>query len=82
MNNAGIAGVNKPTHEISEEEWEKVMGVNVKGVFLCTKHSIPFMKKSGSGSIINMSSIYGLVGAADLPPYHATKGAVRLMEQE
>ena len=79
VNNAGIAGVNKPTHEISEEEWEKVMGVNVKGVFLCTKHSIPFMKESGAGSIINMSSIYGLVGAADLPPYHATKGAVRLM---
>ena len=81
VNNAGIAGVNKPTHEISEEEWEKVMGVNVKGVFLCTKHSIPFMKESGSGSIINMSSIYGLVGAADLPAYHATKGAVRLMSK-
>ncbi|MBR9977465.1 MAG: glucose 1-dehydrogenase [Bacteroidetes bacterium] len=81
VNNAGIAGVNKPTHEISEEEWEKVMGVNVKGVFLCTKHSIPFMKESGAGSIINMSSIYGLVGAADLPAYHATKGAVRLMSK-
>ena len=81
VNNAGIAGVNKPTHEISEGEWEKVMGVNVKGVFLCTKHAIPSMKQSGAGSIINMSSIYGLVGAADLPPYHATKGAVRLMSK-
>ena len=81
VNNAGIAGVNKPTHEVSEEEWEKVMGVNVKGVFLCTKHAIPSMKQSGAGSIINMSSIYGLVGAADLPPYHATKGAVRLMSK-
>lgn len=81
VNNAGIAGVNKPTHEISEEEWDKVMGVNVKGVFFCTKHVIPFMKKSGSGSIINMSSIYGIVGAADLPPYHASKGAVRLMSK-
>ena len=81
VNNAGIAGVNKPTHEISEEEWETVMGVNVKGVFLCTKHAIPSMKQSGAGSIINMSSIYGLVGAADLPPYHATKGAVRLMSK-
>lgn len=81
VNNAGIAGVNKPTHEISLEEWENVMGVNVTGVFLCTKHSIPFMKESGGGSIINMSSIYGLVGAADLPPYHATKGAVRLMSK-
>lgn len=81
VNNAGIAGVNKPTHEISEEEWDNVMSVNVKGVFFCTKHAIPVMKKSGSGSIINMSSIYGLVGAADLPPYHASKGAIRLMSK-
>jgi NAD(P)-dependent dehydrogenase (short-subunit alcohol dehydrogenase family) len=79
VNNAGIAGVNKPTHEITKEEWEKVMGVNVTGVFFCTKHIIPIMKKSGGGSIINMSSIYGIVGAADLPPYHASKGAVSLM---
>ena len=81
VNNAGIAGVNKPTHEITKEEWEKVIGVNVSGVFYCTKHVIPFMKKSGGGSIINMSSIYGMVGAADLPPYHASKGAVRLMSK-
>lgn len=79
VNNAGIGGVNKPTHEITKEEWDKVMGVNVNGVFFCTKHAIPVMKKSGSGSIINLSSIYGIVGAADLPPYHASKGAVRLM---
>jgi len=81
VNNAGIAGVNKPTHEISAEEWDKVMGVNVNGVFFCTKHAIPLMKESGGGSIINMSSIYGIVGAADLPPYHASKGAVRLMSK-
>jgi len=81
VNNAGIAGANKPTHEISEGEWEKVMAVNIKGVFLCTKHAISYMKESGGGSIINMSSIYGLVGAADLPPYHASKGAVRLMSK-
>lgn len=81
VNNAGIAGVNKPTHEISKEEWEKVINVNVGGVFFCTKHVIPFMKKGGGGSIINMSSIYGIVGAADLPPYHASKGAVRLMSK-
>jgi len=79
VNNAGIGGVNKPTHEITKEEWDKVIGVNVNGVFFCTKHAIPIMKKSGEGSIINLSSIYGIVGAADLPPYHASKGAVRLM---
>ncbi len=81
VNNAGISGVDKPTHEITEEEWDKVINVNVKGVFFCTKHVIPYMQKNGGGSIINMSSIYGLRGAGDLPPYHASKGAVRLMSK-
>jgi NAD(P)-dependent dehydrogenase (short-subunit alcohol dehydrogenase family) len=79
VNNAGIAGANKPTHEITEAEWDAVQAVNVKGVFLCTKHAIPGMQTAGGGSIINLSSIYGLVGAPDVPPYHASKGAVRLM---
>lgn len=79
VNNAGIAGANKPTHEITEAEWDAVQAVNVKGVFFCTKHVIPGMKSAGRGSIINLSSIYGLVGGADVPPYHAAKGAVRLM---
>ncbi|MGX5915204.1 SDR family NAD(P)-dependent oxidoreductase [Aliidiomarina sp. Khilg15.8] len=79
VNNAGIAGVNKPTHEITREEWDQVININVSGVFFCTKHAIPVMKKAGGGSIINLSSIYGMIGAADLPPYHASKGAVRLM---
>lgn len=79
VNNAGISGVNKPTHEITEAEWDTLMAVNVKGPFLCTKHAIPYMKAAGGGSIINLSSIYGLVGAPDVPPYHASKGALRLM---
>jgi len=79
VNNAGIAGVNKPTHEITSEEWDRVQNVNVKGVFFCTKHAIPLMKKNGGGSIVNLSSIYGLISAPDVPPYHASKGAVRLM---
>ena len=81
VNNAGIAGANKPTHELTEEEWDHVQDVNVKGVFFCTKHAIPHMKKAGVGSIINLSSIYGLVSAPDIPPYHASKGAVRLMSK-
>ena len=81
VNNAGIAGADKPTHELSEKEWDTVMNVNVKGVFFCTKHAITHMMKSGSGSIVNLSSIYGLVGAGDIPPYHASKGAVRLMSK-
>lgn len=79
VNNAGIAGANKPTHELTEEEWDLVQNVNVKGVFFGIKHAIPHMKKAGVGSIINLSSIYGLVSAPDIPPYHASKGAVRLM---
>jgi NAD(P)-dependent dehydrogenase (short-subunit alcohol dehydrogenase family) len=79
VNNAGISGVNKPTHLIEEAEWDKVFDVNVKGVFFCTKHAIPFMLGQKKGSIANLSSIYGLVGGGDVPPYHASKGAVRLM---
>jgi NAD(P)-dependent dehydrogenase (short-subunit alcohol dehydrogenase family) len=79
VNNAGVAGANKPTHEVTEAEWDFVQAVNVKGVFFFTKHVIPPMRRAGGGSIINLSSIYGLVGAADVPPYHASKGAVRLM---
>jgi NAD(P)-dependent dehydrogenase (short-subunit alcohol dehydrogenase family) len=78
VNNAGISGVNKPTHEISEGEWDALMAINVKGVFFCTKHVIPYMRTHG-GSIINLSSIYGIIGGGDVPPYHASKGAVRLM---
>ena len=81
VNNAGVAGVDKPTHELTEKEWDAVMDVNVKGVFFCTKHAIAHMQRSGSGSIVNLSSIYGIVGAGDVPPYHASKGAVRLMSK-
>ncbi len=79
VSNAGVAGASKPTHEISEAEWDFVQSINVKGVFFGTKHAIPHLKKAGGGSIINLSSIYGIVGAPDVPPYHASKGAVRLM---
>lgn len=79
VNNAGVEGINKPTHEVTEQEWDAVQSVNVKGVFFCVKHAIPYMMKSGGGSIVNLSSIYGLISAPDVPPYHASKGAVRLM---
>lgn len=81
VNNAGVAGANKPTDQITEAEWDFVQGVNVKGVFFCTKHVIPHLRRAGGGSIINLSSIYGLVSAPDVPPYHASKGAVRLMSK-
>ncbi|MDT3442936.1 MULTISPECIES: SDR family NAD(P)-dependent oxidoreductase [unclassified Pseudofrankia] len=81
VNNAGIEGRNKPTHELELADWERVMAVNATAVFLCTKHAIPHLKRSSAGSIINISSIYGLVGGGDIPPYHASKGAVRLMSK-
>ncbi len=82
VNNAGITGAPKPTHEITLEEWDQVLGVDAKGVFLCTKHAVPYMIRGGGGSIVNISSVYGIVGGMDVPPpflYHAAKGAVRLM---
>jgi NAD(P)-dependent dehydrogenase (short-subunit alcohol dehydrogenase family) len=82
VNNAGITGAIKPTHEITIAEWDQLMNIDARGVFLCTKHAVPFMKQSGGGSIVNISSVYGIVGGVDDPPpflYHAAKGAVRLM---
>jgi len=79
VDDAGIAGPNTPTHQIQAADWDKVIAVNVKGVYLCTKQAVPCMQRAQGGSIISLSSIYGLVGAPDLPPYHASKGAVRLM---
>ncbi|MGE5693168.1 MAG: SDR family NAD(P)-dependent oxidoreductase, partial [Candidatus Zixiibacteriota bacterium] len=49
VNNAGIAGTSKPTHEITEEQWDRVQAINVKGAFFCTKHAVPFMQKAGGG---------------------------------
>jgi NAD(P)-dependent dehydrogenase (short-subunit alcohol dehydrogenase family) len=51
INNAGISGANKPTHELTEDEWDQVQAVNVKGVLLCTKHAVPPMKQAGGGSM-------------------------------
>ncbi|WP_226552638.1 SDR family NAD(P)-dependent oxidoreductase [Celeribacter naphthalenivorans] len=79
VNNAATPGVNKLVHEMSEAEWDSVFNVNVKGTFFTTKHVLPTMMEEKTGSIVNFSSIYGLIGSADLPAYHATKGAVLLM---
>lgn len=79
VNNAGIPGPKKPSHEVTLEEFEHVFGVNVRGTWLCTKYVVPHMLAAGRGSIVNMSSMYGLVGNSLIPTYHATKGAIRLM---
>jgi cyclopentanol dehydrogenase len=78
VNNAGIL-IRKAIEETSEEEWDRIMGVNVKGVFFGTKHAIPAMREAGGGSIVNISSTAGLVGSPEgSASYTATKGAVRL----
>lgn len=79
VNNAGVAGPNKPTHQYTREEWEWVFDVNVTGAYLCTKYVVPYMQEQKSGNIVYISSIYGIVGAPDLPAYHATKAANRVM---
>lgn len=81
VNNAGISGTPKPTDEVTEAEWDQVQAVNVKGVFFGTKHAIPHFRAAGSGSVINLSSIAGLIGIGGIAPYHASKGAVRLMSK-
>ena len=79
VNNAAITGVNKFAHEVTVEEWDRIFDVNVKGIFLCTKYAVRPMMEQKSGAIVNFSSIYGLIGNDDMPPYHATKGAVLMM---
>ncbi|PNR97086.1 SDR family NAD(P)-dependent oxidoreductase [Petrotoga sp. 9PWA.NaAc.5.4] len=78
VNNAGIlsmAGV----EQLTEEEWDKVMNINAKSQFLGIKYVLPAMKKAGKGSIINISSIYGIIGSGAAAAYHASKGASRLL---
>jgi len=77
VNNAGIL-LFKAVDETTTEEWDRIFDVNVKGVFFGTKAILPAMKKAGGGSIINISSIYGIIGAPMAAAYQATKGAVRL----
>jgi len=78
VNNAGILFRAK-IEETKEEDWDRIMAVNVKGVFLGTKAAIPAMRQAGGGSIINISSVAGLVGSPqDTAAYSATKGAVRI----
>ena len=78
VNNAGIFRTER-VEDTSEQSWDQVMDVNAKGVFLGTKHAIPEMRKVGGGSIINISSIAGLVGSPYSSAYNASKGAVRLL---
>ncbi len=78
VNNAGIYRTNT-VENTSTEQWDQVMDINVKGLFLGTKAAIPELRNAGGGSIINMSSVAGLVGDHNSTAYTASKGAVRLL---
>ena len=77
INNAGIL-ILKPVQDTTNEDWDRIFDVNARSVFIGTRAVIPFMQKAGKGNIVNISSIYGLVGAPDASAYEASKGAVRM----
>ena len=78
VNNAGIVLVGD-VEQTSLADWRRVMAVNADGVFLGCKHAMPLLARSKAASIVNMSSVSGLVGGANLAAYNASKGAVRLL---
>ena len=85
INNAGIAGKSHPIHELSFEDWNRVVEVNLNGVFFCIREAAKVMIKQKRGKIINIASVWGLVGTssvAPLPHYAATKGAVVNLTRE
>lgn len=78
VNNAGIA-LGKDVEHTTLDEWRRLMSINLDAVFLGTKHAVTAMKPNRSGSIINLSSIEGLIGDPNLAAYNASKGGVRLL---
>jgi NAD(P)-dependent dehydrogenase (short-subunit alcohol dehydrogenase family) len=76
FNNAGIEGASAPTDDLSEQEWARVLAVNLTGVWLCMRHEIPAMLAGGGGSIVNCASIAGLVGFPGAAAYVASKHGV------
>ncbi|MCU0512938.1 MAG: SDR family oxidoreductase [Anaerolineae bacterium] len=73
-----IAGINLngTLETLTVADWDRMMAVNVRGVFLAAKYTVPFMKQAGRGAIVNMSSVSAFVGSKDSSPYVTTKGAV------
>lgn len=76
VNNAGVVGELLPVHEVSEESWDFVQGVDMKGVFLCSKYAIPTMLAKGKGVIINIASVSGFLASATGVEYTAAKHGV------
>jgi NAD(P)-dependent dehydrogenase (short-subunit alcohol dehydrogenase family) len=81
VNNAGLVGSYLPLHEIDPKDWDSICEVNQRAVYLAMRAVIPVMLKQRKGSIVNVSSIWGIVGAPGVSAYQASKGAVRLMSR-
>ena len=87
VNNAGIGGVSKKIHELTEKEWDEVIDINLKGTFLCTREAVKNMMKSGSNiqgnvnnySIINISSVHEQIPQPESAPYAASKGGMEML---
>jgi len=78
VNCAAIVGTDAPPHEITSEQWDAVMNVNLKGPFFCTKYAVPYLKQSGGGSVVNVSSIMGML-AGETMVYNTSKSGIRHM---
>jgi NAD(P)-dependent dehydrogenase (short-subunit alcohol dehydrogenase family) len=76
FNNAGVEGLSNPTALCTEENWDKVIGINLTGVFLCMKYILPVMLEQGKGAIVNNASVAGLVGFQNSPAYVASKHGI------
>lgn len=81
FNNAGIVGSYEPVDSITLEDWRRVFATNVDGAFHGVRAVVPHMRRTGGGSIVNTSSIWGIAGAAGVAAYTAAKGAVRLFSK-
>jgi NAD(P)-dependent dehydrogenase (short-subunit alcohol dehydrogenase family) len=78
FNNAGVVMV-KPLESMTEEEWERVLAINLKGAFFAIKHAVPHMRMAGGGAILNTGSIASFTGQLNTPAYSASKGAIALL---
>ncbi len=76
FNNAGINISAAPIADVDDAQWERIVAINLTGVFLCMKHEIPAMKRSGGGAIVNTASVGGVIGTAGVTAYCATKHGV------
>ncbi|HTR57819.1 MAG TPA: SDR family oxidoreductase [Casimicrobiaceae bacterium] len=76
INNAGIAGPTAPVEDIAIADWDRTIGVDLNGMFYCTRKAVPLLKAAGGGSIINLSSVAGRLGYPLRTPYSAAKWAV------